>query len=645
MSLINKIRIAIILVILLTATGSLIFSTIDSKKYLEEELQKKNSDNANVLALSMSQMEKDPVTIDLFISAQFDAGHYRYVGLFDPENKVITERVNTNSKTIAPHWFTRIMPVIARPAIANIQSGWTQFGTIHVESDVNFTYDRLWSAVKNMALWTLLISLISYFVCGYLLSKILSPLKDVIAQAKAIGERRFITIQEPETKEFKFLVQEMNLLSGRIKNTLGLESERLDELRLKHNYDEVTELMNHDYFINSLEASLQHESFGEGAIIVVRLCNLAELDQRIGYVKTNTLLKSIGAIVNDQTSDDKAIIAGRVNGRDLAIFSSQAVDEFSIANQLKSALMQLDTDASDNIQPQFLIVLTKVRKIDDSQHLFKALDFILEISSLNTEQNLRIINANSIAASKTNYLAEWKLQLNHALTSKHIKLEHFPVIAANNSLIHYESPVRLQLEDHGKWLSAGEFIDWAIQLDLMKTLDTLVLETAIALLSQHNMPICLNVSESAMRNKKYIETAVMRIKQSLKNPELLALEVPEIAVFNNLNDFRDFCSKFKDLGCKIGIEHVNLRIARIGELYDLGLDYIKFDASLIRGVNNNDTNKTLLRGLCLITHSIGISAIAEGVNSAEELATLKEIGMDGMTGPFIKYDNEQPTVN
>ncbi|MFA6041974.1 MAG: LapD/MoxY N-terminal periplasmic domain-containing protein, partial [Methylophilus sp.] len=208
MSLINKIRIAIILVILLTATGSLVFSTIDSKKYLEEELQKKNTDNANVLALSMSQMEKDPVTIDLFISAQFDAGHYRYVGLFDPEGKIITERVNAASRTVAPHWFTQLMPVIANPAIANIQSGWTQFGTIHVESDVNFTYDRLWSAVKNMALWTLLITLISYFVCGYLLSKILSPLKDVIAQAKAIGERRFITIKEPATKEFKFLVQE-----------------------------------------------------------------------------------------------------------------------------------------------------------------------------------------------------------------------------------------------------------------------------------------------------------------------------------------------------------------------------------------------------------------------------------------------------
>ena len=122
MSLINQIRIAFFLVILATASGSLIFSTIDSKNYLEQELQNKNSDNANVLALSMSQMEKDPVTIDLFISAQFDAGHYRYIGLFDPNGQLITERVNPNSKTVAPKWFTQLIQIKVTPGYANIQS-------------------------------------------------------------------------------------------------------------------------------------------------------------------------------------------------------------------------------------------------------------------------------------------------------------------------------------------------------------------------------------------------------------------------------------------------------------------------------------------------------------------------------------------
>jgi EAL domain-containing protein (putative c-di-GMP-specific phosphodiesterase class I)/GGDEF domain-containing protein len=640
MSLINQIRIAFFLVILATASGSLIFSTIDSKNYLEQELQNKNSDNANVLALSMSQMEKDPVTIDLFISAQFDAGHYRYIGLFDPNGQSITERVNPNSKTVAPKWFTQLIQIKVTPGYANIQSGWKQFGTINVESDVSFTYDKLWNAVQNMMFWTLSIGIITYIVSGYLLGKILSPLSDVIAQAKAIGERRFVSIKEPKTIEFKLLVKEMNLLSNRIKHTLSMESERLDILRLKNNYDEVTGLMNHDYFVNSLDSELHHESFNVGALIIVRIYNLAEIDHQIGYAQTNLLLKSISEAIDSQINDKETIIAGRINGRDIAIFSSRPIDEFLLANQLQDVLIQNCVISTESITPQFLIAITKVRKIDGSQHLFKALDFILELSSLNTHQKIRIINANSVVSTKNHYLSEWKSLLNNALTNKRIKLEHFPVLAPNGDLIHYESPVRLQLEEHGKWLAAGEFIDWAIQLDLIRALDTLVLETATKTLSQHNMPICLNVSESAMRNQKYIQTAVDLVSKSLKRPELLTVEIQEIAAFNHLDDFKNFCTQFKALGCKVGIEHVNLRIARIGELYDIGLDYIKFDASLVRGVNTNDTNKTLLRGLCLIAHSIGVKAIAEGVNTKEELAILKEIGMDGMTGPAVKFGKQ-----
>jgi EAL domain-containing protein (putative c-di-GMP-specific phosphodiesterase class I)/GGDEF domain-containing protein len=641
MTLINQIRIAFFLVILATASGSLIFSTIDSKNYLERELQNKNTDNANVLALSMSQMEKDPVTIDLFISAQFDAGHYRYIGLFDPNGKLITERVNPQSKTIAPKWFTQLIHIKVTPGYANIQSGWKQFGTINVESDVSFTYNNLWNAVQNMVLWTLSIGIITYIICGYLLGKILEPLNEVIAQAKAIGERRFITTNEPKTIEFKALVKEMNLLSNRIKQTLSMESERLDILRLKNNYDEVTGLMNHDYFVNSLESDLHHESFNEGALIFIRICNIGDIDHQIGYAKTNELLKNISETIKTHVSDKDSIISGRLNGRDIAIFSSTPIDEFSLANQLKEALIQCCINSTENITPKFLMAVTKTRRVDECNDLFRALDFILELSSLNTDQNLRIINANSVVVSKNNYLSEWKTLLNSALSNKRIKLEHFPVLAPNGDLIHYESPVRLQLEENGKWLAAGEFIDWAIQLDLIRAIDTLVLETATKVLSQHNMPICLNVSESAMRNPKYIETAKKLIKASLNRPELLTVEVQESAAFNHLNEFKKFCTQFKALGCKVGIEHVNLRIARIGELYDIGLDYIKFDASLVRGINTNDTNKTLLRGLSLIAHSIGINAIAEGVNTKEELSTLKEIGLDGMTGPAVKFGKKE----
>lgn len=642
MSLIHQIRIALFLVIIATAGGSLIFSTLDSKAYLEEELLKKNLDNANVLALAMSQMEKDPITIDLFISAQFDAGHYRYIGLFDPNGKVITERVNPDSQTSAPDWFKKLFTIKVIPGSSNIQTGWTQYGTVHVESDVNFTYDRLWSAMKYMLIWVLSISLITYIACGQLLRRILKPLDEVIEQAQAIGERRFITIQEPKTTEFKAVVKEMNHLSARIKENLSKESERLDELRMRINYDDATGLMNHDYFTNTVDSKLHQEGFSEGALIIIRICNLADIDHDIGYHKTNLLLKKISGAITSVTSHHDHMIAGRISGRDIAVFCDQPKDEFALAQHFKENLLDAMTlTHTDHQPPLFACVVTKTKFTDESQHLFKALDFILELSHLNNTQNFRIVNANSIVATKHQYLNEWKTLLGDAITHHRVKLEHYPVLTVKGELIHYESPVRLQLQEDGKWLSAGEFIDWAIQLNLIQSIDSLALETAVGLLAQHQEPICLNISEGTMRDKAYLKTAEALLKQPSINTDLLSFEVPEIAAFNYLKEFKVFARKLKALGCRVGVEHVNLRISRLGELHDLGLDYIKFDASLVRGIDMHDANKSLLRGLCLVTHSIGIYAIAEGVNTEAEMTALTEIGIDGYTGPGVKLNQEQ----
>ncbi len=637
MSLIKQLWLAILFTVILASTGSFVLSTLSSKNYLEEEIQAKNIDNVTSLALSMSQLKKDPVTLDLLLSAQFDSGHYRYIGLFDPNGKMMSERVNADSQTKAPKWFTKLVPIRFQAGVADVQNGWQQYGSLALESDINFAYDKLWDATLLIALWTFLIGFLACYAGGKILRKILSPLDDVVSQAKAIGENRFISIAEPKTLEFKAVVREMNNLSNRIKQTVTKESVRLEELRLKNNYDDVTGLMNRDYFVNTMEANLSHDEYNEGALVIFRLSNLKQIDEEMGYPQANALLRKISAALEAACSKDGRLISGRLSGTEFAVFCKQTTDEFALANQLKEAVSKAAEIDEAELVARFLVVTTKARKMDETASLFKVLEFILNLSGLSEENYLRVINASGIAATESNYLVEWKTLLNDALANKRIKLEHYPVITTEGALIHNESPVRLQLEKDGQWHCAGEFINWAIQLDLIKTIDELVLETAVLLLAQGASPLCLNVSASAMRDRKYIQKAVKLVKQHLQHPNLLSFEVSEVAAFDYLDEFKHFCSKLKAAGCHVGVEHVSLRISRLGELHDIGLDYIKFDASLVRGIDSNETNKMLLRGLCMVAHSIGVQAIAEGVNNQAEIESLKEIGIDGLTGPGVKF--------
>jgi EAL domain-containing protein (putative c-di-GMP-specific phosphodiesterase class I)/GGDEF domain-containing protein len=637
MSLIKQLWLAIVVILTLAFAGAFALSTVASKHYFEQQLQAKNDDNATTLALSMTQMEKDPITLDLLISAQFDAGHYQYIALLDPEGKVISERINTTSSTSAPHWFVSLMQLHLEPGLADIQDGWTQFGTLKIISDSTFAYDKLWENTVLTALWVLLIGIVGCLAGSAILKRILSPLDKVVSQAEAIGENRFITTDVPKTKEFKAVVNAMNALSNRVKKTVSEESLRLDQLRVENNFDHVTGLMNHDYFIKNLDANISHEEyFHEGVLTVSRLTNLAEIDQTLGYQQTNILLKKIGDNLQTSFQQPAGFFAGRLNGTDFSVFSNKALDSYTLGNQVKKLLEKIGIANGKSSTINFITVATRVTSTDSANRIIGLTNKLLDEIGTDQSHVLHVINPADLDQYQNSHENEWLSLLTDAIHGRRIKLEYYPVINQAGDLIHFESPVRLQLKPDGKWFCAGEFITWATQLGLMAELDELVFETAVDSLNNGSQAIGLNVSASAMCNPAFIEKIVSTISANPQIADRLFFEIPEQDAFNHLSAFHLFCNQIRTVGCKIGIEHVGARISRLGELHDVGLSYIKIDASVIRDIDTSEANKTLLRGLCIIAHSIGLLAIAEGVHTENEIAVLKQIGIDGMTGPGIK---------
>ncbi|HSI43667.1 MAG TPA: EAL domain-containing protein [Methylotenera sp.] len=634
MSLIKQLWLAIIFIIILAGGGIFVLSTLAAKNNLETQLQMKNIDNATSLALSMSQMQKDPVTMDLLLSAQFDSGHYKYIGLYDPEDKVISEKINANSQTKAPSWFVKLIPIDVHAGVAAIQDGWLQYGSLKLESDSNFAYDKLWEETLLIALWSLLIGLISCYVGGKILKSILNPLQSVVDQANAISEHRFITIDAPKTYEFKSLVNAMNSLSNNIKKNVSEESARLNELLVQTNFDLITGLKNYAFFESKVDASISHEEFAQGVLITSRLSNLAAIDKNLGHEKTDLFLKNIGEILKAECDHSTTLLAGRLNGADFAVFSNQQVDCYTIGSQIQNLLSKSLVNALPD--SHFITTTIIVRKTDTAKKLFTLVNQVLSEINAGDKNILHVIDQSDVDNRQDKNEAEWEQQLISALQGKRIKLGQFPVSGKEGQLIHYESPVRLQLIPDGNWLPAGEFISWAYKFNLINWLDQLVLEKALELLAAGAEPIGLNVSGSAICNEEFVKATVDLIKQHSAVAHRLYLEVPEKDAFNHFAEFRSFCNQLKPYNCKIGIEHIGTRISELGKLHDVGLDYLKVDVSVIKGIDSNEANKTLLRGLGMIAHSIGTLIIAEGVQTEGESETLIQLGIDGMTGPGVK---------
>ena len=192
MSLYKQLWLAIVFLLALVFLVSVALSSVSAKRYLEQQLAIKNTDNATALAISLTQQDADPVLMELTLAAQFDTGFYELIRLTGPDGEVLLERRDSGAGTRAPAWFTGLLPIEAAPGVATIQRGWSQAGTLEVRSHSRFAYDELWRTTWTQALAFFLTALAAGAAGSLLLRRLLAPLAGVVGQASAIGERRFV---------------------------------------------------------------------------------------------------------------------------------------------------------------------------------------------------------------------------------------------------------------------------------------------------------------------------------------------------------------------------------------------------------------------------------------------------------------------
>ena len=233
---------------------------------------------------------------------------------------------------------------------------------------------------------------------------------------------------------------------------------------------------------------------------------------------------------------------------------------------------------------------------------------------------------------------QWSKMIRQALDARWVRLVSFPVVNLTGGLLHRECPLRLMFDGKGEWLPAGRFLPVAERLKLTPELDLAAVALGVKeLQAQPNLHgLAINLSASSVGDASFRKNLVALLENQKAVTSRLWLEVAEAGALKHLDDFRELCRSLKRMGCRVGLEHYGHQFSQIGVLHDMGLDYLKVDASFVRGVDTNAGNVAFLKGLCSIAHNIGLQVFAEGVSTDSELLALLPLGFDGATGPAIR---------
>lgn len=634
MSLFRQLWLAVIASTLIAFTGSFVVSMMTARHYLEEQLAIKNNDNAASLALSMSQMEKDPVTIELQVAALFDSGQYARIQVADPEGRTLIEKTSPPASGEVPGWFIGLFPIASQPGSAQISTGWTQFGTVELVSHSRFAYRELWNGGWRLLVWFSLGGALAGFLGMQILRRIKRPLDAVVGQAKAISERRFIRIEEPSTPELKSLAHAMNAMVARVKAMFEEEAGRLEQVRREATLDPLTGLANRAYFMNRLAIALNDEDApASGSLIMLRLADLAGINRRAGRETADEVLRRVGAALRELVDKTPGAEAARLNGADFSLLLPGQNDPQGSCEHLMGALQNLV--AANLVAENAIghIGSSVYRHNEPVPQLLARVDAALAAAELQGALATQHVAEQSACAASTQ--ADWRAILTKALADQRLRLIEFPVADSQGLLLHLECPLRLQAEESGDWINAGSFMPIASRLAMTSELDLAAVKLALERLAAGLPAVAVNLSGESLIVPDFIPRLLQTLQQRRELAGKLWLEVAESGAFQHFDAFLAFTQALRPLGCRLGIEHFGRQFSQIGRLHDIGLDYLKVDGSFIRNIHDDTGNQAFLKGLCNIARSIGLTVIAEGVGSAEELAALPALGFDGATGPAV----------
>ncbi|SHF16942.1 EAL domain, c-di-GMP-specific phosphodiesterase class I (or its enzymatically inactive variant) [Modicisalibacter ilicicola DSM 19980] len=633
MSLIKQLWLTLLVVLALSFAGSLTISLVTGTHYFEEELRTKNIDNANALALSLSLIDKDPWVIEGVLAAQFDTGHYRRIELVAPEGEPLMRRASETATSGIPAWFVRLVELSIPPGEAVILQDQKQYATVVVESHQGHAYRLLWQGTIDLLIWFTIASVIGASLVWWIMGTIRRPLRSVIAQASDIGQRRFSVCEElPRPRELRQVVLAMNRLSGAMRALFAEESRKLDRLQRQLQQDDITGVTKRGIFLHQVDTALNGDDHGTaGHIAMARLAGLNELNERLGYTATNQLLSSFADMLVDLASHYDGAQVGRLNGSDFALLLPGNEATAHLQAHIEAQLNAQFDGASLRVASPMAVA--PYHQGDRRRELFSALDGALAKAE---ERGGSTVEAVAVDLRHQIYRThkQWRHALDQAMKAEGIRLARHPVLDDRGRLIHYEACAQLKLED--EWESEGTFLPWLSRTGLSSEFDLAAVKTALAAIDEQGRPLSIRLSKDALGDARFATQLRQCVALHPEAARRLWIEVPESTAVRNKEIFRNLSLELRPLGCKIGLAHAGPEFARLPDLHDLGLSYMKIDASLVRDIHSRKRTHPLLGGIVTLCHSLGIKVIGESVTSHAERRCLLDLGLDGVTGPGIR---------
>ena len=406
---------------------------------------------------------------------------------------------------------------------------------------------------------------------------------------------------------------------------------------LSSQHDSLTGLVNRLIFERRMQ-SLLDAGPGTHALLYVDIDHLEATNQAFGFQAGDEVIQRVADML---CRARRAAVVCRVGGDRFAALLPQS--DINAAHEIGTRLLEATAQLGyvhgvDAVSVGVSIGAIEIaRRQDQISHVIAAAELACKRAKQQGGGRLAVADesAASMAGGEQHNLAASTLQ--DAFRANDFRLEAQPIVglrARPGETVGYELLVRMR-NSAGVLIAPDKFFAAAERYDMLPALDRWVLCSAIEALRPYaaevaNAPYCftLNVSAQSLATRKYATFALEKLAEAGLPPTAFCFELKESAAVNHIAAAEVLIRELTTAGCKIALDDFGSGLSSLAHLKRLPVQYLKIDGRFVRRIVDDRIAESIVSGIARAARTLGVSAIAEHVETQATADRLRELDVD-----------------